>query len=478
MIQGLTQSKYMANAGSHYWTLVKINAAGQCRTEEIPQAREFFQQQFPELTQQSAEPDPAIQRRLLEQIPDTSELGRNFRHCHPAECCLRCFISGRIVQVCRQIAAQFGREHGFTANDLFRFVLGDSGRLHYSATQPLAIQILQTFEPERGKLNAWTIRLVKHHRELNAFLRQQGVYLVSDWAILNDTKSNQLQRIYSQFYTDSEVQEAVALLECYHAVYRHERLQQRREQLEKSQPGIRKRCLPPSEAQLHRIAQCFCLKTTLDLSPISLLTRLQAIATRLRHYRIWGGGGPLPTELLNPAELERQIEQIPNSDDEPDEPAEFLQDYRQQFMACLDRAIAQVISNYLRRQSSQKAEQFTTGLQLYHCQGRTMSEIAQQLGWDEQYQVTRLLRLKQLRADIRRRMLELLLDYTLDIAKRVRPHPDRLRSLDQQIESALDEQISEVISEAEREVLLPRHGPLRSLLAQQLCRYLDGLEFF
>jgi hypothetical protein len=48
----------------------------------------------------------------------------------------------------------------------------------------------------------------------NAFLLEHEVYLVSDWAILNDTSSKQLQRIFSQFHhlTSQEIQQAMQLL--------------------------------------------------------------------------------------------------------------------------------------------------------------------------------------------------------------------------------------------------------------------------
>jgi hypothetical protein len=56
------------------------------------------------------------------------------------------------------------------------------------------------------------------------------VYFISDWAILNDTKSKQLQRILAEFHhlSESEIRDSCILLESYHAVYRRDRLEQRR----------------------------------------------------------------------------------------------------------------------------------------------------------------------------------------------------------------------------------------------------------
>lgn len=72
------------------------------------------------------------------------------------------------------------------------------------------------------------MRLVKQHHELNAFLLEQGLCMLSDWAILNDTKPKKLRRVLTQFhhFTDPEVQQAVILLESYHAIYRRDRILQ------------------------------------------------------------------------------------------------------------------------------------------------------------------------------------------------------------------------------------------------------------
>ena len=90
-----------------------------------------------------------------------------------------------------------------------------------------------------------------------------------------------------------------------------------------------------------------------------------------------------------------------------DEPTEFLKFYRQQFLKCLDGAIEQVISErvtLLQRRDAQKAQSFLTALQLFH-QGRSMTEIAKLLNLQAQFHVSRLLKLKDFRADVRQQLL-------------------------------------------------------------------------
>ena len=162
-------------------------------------------------------------------------------------------------------------------------------------------------------------------------------------------------------------------------------------------------------------------------------------------------------------------------DDE--EQIEFIKLYQTQFLECLDKAISQVINDFiskLKRKRSSTEQSFITALHLFHCQGQSMTNIAPQIGLKKQFEVTRLLKLNELRADIRQRLLVMLRDRVLDAAK-LFADSQRLQSLDRQVESILDEQISGIIQEAESEAKNPiRTQPLRGLLARCLCRYLDS----
>jgi hypothetical protein len=126
----------------------------------------------------------------------------------------------------------------------------------------------------------------------NAFLLEHEVYLVSDWAILNDTSSKQLQRIFSQFHhlTSQEIQQAMQLLGSYHAVYRAQRLRAR-------QAGI-KGCQPPTTEQLRQMQDRLSTQTNRMICPETLLAQLEEMASRLRQYRIHVRRGSLAVSLL------------------------------------------------------------------------------------------------------------------------------------------------------------------------------------
>jgi hypothetical protein len=265
-------------AASRYWRLVRLDATGKRRIEEVDSAKAFFQQQFPEMVSKTDVTDAAIQRQLLDLLSDASNASSGDGTSHlMAERCLRCFISSQIEQVCIQLEAKFGSEHGFTRYDLFPFVLDDvgearsqssAGRGNPRSYQSFAAEILRTFDPKRSSLPTWTSRLVKHHREINTFLLDRGVYMVSDWAILNNITPSQLRRIFAEFHnlTPSEIQHASILLESYHAVYRRDRLKQRG-------TGIKGQCLPPTIDQLQQIAQLLNQKANRTFSPEAIMTK-------------------------------------------------------------------------------------------------------------------------------------------------------------------------------------------------------------
>ncbi len=240
----------MTNA-SRYWTLLRLNAAGQIKPIVLSNAQTFFQQHFPTVIEpasmeQESPADASIQRQLfaLQASTDTPMSTT-------AELCLRCFISYQIVQTCTAIQTQFGNYYGFTLQDLLPYVLNDEGKIP-ADPQCLAMQLLQNFQPTLSSLATWTARTVKQDHGLNRVLVEHGLYLVSDWAILNDTKPAQLPAILTNFhrFSPAEIEHNVALLESYRRVYLPDRLKQRRRQ-----------CAEPTPEQLARMSDCFHTQT-------------------------------------------------------------------------------------------------------------------------------------------------------------------------------------------------------------------------
>ncbi|MEB3355618.1 MAG: hypothetical protein VKK04_02645 [Synechococcales bacterium] len=453
-------SDRMMKAASRYWRLIRLRASGQRQIDEIVTAKAFFQDRFAA----SDRADSDLQRQLWQfmQIDGGDD--------HPASLCLRCFISYQIDQVCLKLAAQFGSQHGFSREDLLPFVLDDPGATGRSpqTTASFALDVLQTFDPNRAGLATWVTQRVKHHRELNAFLLEQGVYMVSDWAILNDTKLPQLQRVLTEFHalTPAEVQEFAQVLRAYHQVYRQDRLN--------SLTVTKGRaCAAPTQEQLDRMVVTLKGDVSPPPSPAAVMGQLRTLATYLRQYRIHARGGAVTTESLDQPELQATLAAPTH---EADEQTEFLQRYRQEFSQCLDQALAQVVGDRLasfQRRKSTSPDQFLRGLHLFHCEGQSMGEMASELGLKAQYQVTRLLKLKEFRADVRQNLLRLLGDRIRELATAY-ADPAQIQIMESQIETVLTDHIDTFMQAAEAEASVARHQPLSSVFARRLCHHLKA----
>ena len=465
-------------AASNYWQLCRLDRHGHRWLDVQPQAQAWFQAQFPALVAQGMIKDARVQAQLMAHLQQGSD-----EIASPAEACLRCALSHQIEQVCLRLAQQFGRRHGFTQTDLLPLVLNDTfagaqragwlqRQVDRSIPPPsLALEILASFDPSKSSLSTWVTQRVKEYPSLKFFLQEHGILQLTDWALLNDTKPTQLPRILMAFHgqTETEVAAAGELLGRYHAVYRRDRLRQ-------LTGTSRLKCPPPTLQQLEEMGDP-------HQSPAETLDQLQVLATQLRQYRLERKAGIRTMDSLdNPAIRARleQRQQVPAAtviEAEQDQDV-FLTVYRQQFVACLDGAIEQVLTT--KRQQWQQQPHKVNQYLIKNCgyctyftvRGQSMGDIAIQLGLKAQYQVSRLLKLKQLRAEIRHRMVQLLRERTLALAADY-ADPERLLQVDQRIDLALDEQIERMMQAAAAEASTAQSRSATSLFTRQLCSHLE-----
>ncbi len=456
---------------SKYWKLAKLKSSGGYTISEMADAKTFFTSAFPEFANWTQVRKDLIESQLIQWVrqPESEQNSQG------AELCLLCFISSEILLICLHLEERFGAKHGFKCHDLLPFVLDEPG-LRPVKTQPylsLSRQILQSFDPKQSSLATWTNRKVKFHPELNAFLLERGVYQVSNWAILNDTKPQQLHRILSLFHqrTPQEVEHSGHLLNCYHAVYRDGRSRQ---------PG--KRCQPPTPSQYQQMAELLIDKIDQKWSGNLVAAKLQELASRLREYRVYVRGKYLSTQTLDTAEPESWADRLPapesSQTEHETEVSEFLNLYRQQLMQGLDISLATVTNLWvekLKRRDQAKSQQFLTALYLFHCQGKSMGEIAQLVGLKAQYQVSRLLKLKSFRAEIRQKLVNVLQERLLEFLQKSDSFDaERLAIINQPLIEALDEQVNQLIVEAESDSHTAKQRTTECAFSQKLCGYLDN----
>ena len=473
---------------SKYWRLVRIDSFGKCQIDEVEDAKAFLHQQFSGLAEQEDIPDKEIQHQLLQWFQSNALiLAGEDTQGMMAELCLRCFISNEIKNICLELEQKFGKNHDFKSDDLLPLVLDTTDPALAKATpgiettyHSLTTRILRTFDPNKSSLSVWTTRIVKSNKEVQRFLLEHGIEQVTDWLILNQRTPGGLQRILSEFYrrTTTETQQAVQLLESYHQVYRAQLLEQRQQQ---GKTKVKSKYPPPTERQLRQIAEL--LSATRKLSPEAVLTELQELAKLIRGYRIYARGGPAPRVYLDNCDgIGNSSNAIGDSHpaDNQDELTELLKPYRD---ACLKQAVEQVIQHrlsYLQRKKGQKHQIFLKALHLFHCQGIPMGEIAAHFGWQAQYQVSRLLKLKDFRADVARRMLVYFRDslknrFAAHISKLTQDYndPDSLHEVESKMQEFLKPQIDQLIQAAEKEANNSKCRVMSSQFSQTICHYLD-----
>ncbi|GAB4366058.1 MAG: hypothetical protein Kow00121_03110 [Elainellaceae cyanobacterium] len=470
------------NALSRYWKICQISLAQERTGYEfraLPQAQQFLQTQFPSL---STSPSETIQTVLLSyfrsQNPATDAASRA-----QAGLCLRCNVSYPILKACQKIDNLFGGSKQFTYHDLLPFVLNDDGKTllmldsdgktqikldRSGNTQPVtykifAVEVLRTFKSDpssRMSLENWAFLQTKQHPELKTFLSEFGFQNLSDWALLNRVRPKQLEQLSEH---DRH------LVAAFHAVYRRDRLQQQR--------SVQK-CPDPSSAQLQEMGVGLQQQQVCFNTPEELLKALKRVATQLRQYDIWSYREPLELANEDGSYVDRPDlphESISEFDVEQKELLEFFQ---QQLQIALANAVNQEIDRCITKLKNSKkyapfAPQFVPGLQLYYDQGMSLKEIVPVLGMTSWDQARRILNPGELLTAVRTSTVQQLLSQILAKAQEKGltanpPHPDYLKTLSEQIEAYVDE---EVFCEAAEEIRAGKNRSMDSVYAQQLRLY-------
>ncbi|MBD2311081.1 hypothetical protein H6G20_05190 [Desertifilum sp. FACHB-1129] len=445
---------------SKYWLLVRIDSFGNCLTQEVEEAKAFFNHNFPEFVELDKISDREIQSQLMQWFK--SDLTR-----YPmADICLRCFISSQIKEICLELEQKFGRNHQFTSSDILPLVIDSKLPASHSENPSdrlsVTSRILQTFDPNKSNLSTWTLRIVKSDRLLKQFLLEHGIEQVTDWMLLSYTNPGRLKRILSDFdRTPAEINQAIQLLSFYHQIYRDQLFAHRK-------AGDKSRYPDPTPLQLQKMAEE--LSKIWVFSAQDVLEKLKNLAQLIRSDRLRSRN---QSSRFN--SLKESSKNIPLQEEKPNEQSEFLAGYLHHFETCLEQSVQQVIQarfTYLQTKKNCKAQNFIKALHLFHCQGVPMKEIAPQLGLNNQPQVSRLLALKALRSDIGRRMLLCLRTCVLNLAK-CYVDPLQLLTLESQVQTILSEEIAAELEKAKKEAHIGHNRVMNNQLSQAICQYLD-----
>ena len=427
-----------------YWTHSWLDMSGRLKKQEILPLKTFFQQQF---AVEDAEdlPDSLIQTRLSEL---RSTEAKSF-----AMGCLRCFVSHQIVTVCANLSQKFQLQRYFTQAELLAYVLTDINPLQSFESDaiylPLAVRVTQSFQPSHSGLASWTRRLVLQQKDLQRALMGNGIYLASDWAILNHATVLQVERRLAGQLSQIQLERTMLVLASFHAIYRHDRLQR---------VGAGQRCAVPTAEQLERMGQQLATAGLPDCKPEQILRSLRFLARQLRQLK--------PTAIS-------LDETVTTPSPLPDEQDEFLAHYEIQVRRCLKQAIRLVFDQKLadlQQTNPAKTAAFMQALSLFFLNKMPMAQIAPLVGLQKQFQVTRLLDLTRLRAEVRQQWLDLM-RYELPRMLRHYLESDQLQQLER-LDSLLEDSIDRIMAEDRADCYSAGHRS-NSLFRSCICRYLS-----
>ncbi len=381
-------------AARRYWSYQRLEPSDQLQTRELKAAQAFLLDQFGhQFGHQFGLPEPGsdreLQRRLMQQVRSADPAVARL-----ALACLRCFISHQMPPIALGLEQQFGAQTGLKRADLYAYLLDDPDpMLDLAPYQPLALRILRRFDPNQSGLGGWTKRLVGQDKRLSQMLlKDYGIYLATDWGILLQAKPEQLQRLLAKQLSPAEIAQFCQILDCYHRIYRRDRLAQR---LGGS------RCADPTPEQIQQMLADLQASGHLPANPPPLLAKLRQLAQYLRLLK----AKPLSIEIEPIGrQIERPVDQLSEAEQSQEQ---FLTAYRRLAQVCLQQTVNQLLAEriaYLRRRRSKaelpKDQAYLQAIRLFHCQSQSMSEIAPQVGLSQQYQVSRLLELPALQADL------------------------------------------------------------------------------
>ncbi|QNI71997.1 hypothetical protein CyaNS01_02903 [Cyanobium sp. NS01] len=226
--------------------------------------------------------------------------------------CLRCHVSHPLEQKLLGIHRQYGSHYGLDLLALASYALDDAGQqlsylqlrsLPTASIAPFTAQVVCSYELGHGAgLPHWARLKLQSHNGLKAHLRDHGLLLISEWALLADSSARRIRESLEVFGAGSlTVDRAVEL----HAAYRNHYPQAKAEHLQQTR---RASGWVPSDAFLSLIAPDQAPNTTRDqLLAMDRAVRL-VLSNQWQRARQQQDDGEAAYEVADPNTLAEVIE--------------------------------------------------------------------------------------------------------------------------------------------------------------------------
>ena len=300
-------------ADNHYVVLMRLSPEG-IRREHQPVAAHWLQ----DVSEVDGEAGRSHDLQLLQRAQLTSDP-------HPL-LCLRCRVSHPMEAWLRGTHSRYRQSYGLDLTAMASYALDDTGSLSIRTApetdapftyaeiaslptgliSPFAAEVIRTYDPNKCGLPHWARLKLQCHNDLKAYFRENGLLLISDWALLADSSTKRVRESWEVFGGGGFTSDAaMALHAAYKPLYR-EAMQAYRQSTGKAsgwQPDAR-----------------FLKSLAPDSSPAQVMEQLKGIATAIRRLQ----SGRWQQSACTDQELAEQLA-VPPSDSEQsgNDPAEL-----------------------------------------------------------------------------------------------------------------------------------------------------------
>ncbi len=498
---------------TRYWTIRIIanpldkncNSTKGYKEKQLDLARNFFAEEFPELSNQtslSSKDNQFIQvclwKMFHNQTLDVEQ--RAF-----AGLCLRCYVSHAIVKGCEILANRAGDQ--ISLEYLLPYVLNDDGNTFVVVNsdgnsksksqlivkdsgeiQPIpkdgnfvSVEVLSSYNPNLSdskkseSLDNWCIRRIRQNKDLQALLLEYGVWFPNEWSLL-------CREVPQKLYENNCLKDGDRhFIEVFHAVYRRDRRKLRQ----------RGRCSQPTDAQLEEMLSLLKSKNIILRSGAELIEKFQEIAEILHKDNYSTKTGKPQADSIDAANSSEDKDNYfskLNENASEDNNCEKMEEniVRKTLNQLPPEALYYAISFRIpqrvellksRRCTRAYAERFVDGLRLYYREVNPLSlnEIAKQwnITWSK---ARRIFELSELIANVQSKSEQIFIRKIQErasqfFAEKISNNPNNLRDIAEEVRSFLDKIAFE---QARAEIISPRSPYKKSLFAQILRKYLNN----
>lgn len=489
-----------------YWTICVItnpfdfdyNFTSCYRTKQSALARNFFEEEFPQLKTQTSLSSEDNQYVLLNLWKTFHNQTLDRKQRAKAGLCLRSYVSYAIISGCKILAKR--TDHQLIFDELLSYVLNDDGNAFIvvdsdgktqfilkdsGETQSIpkagnffSVEVLSSYNPNLSdsknseSLDNWCIRRIKQNKDLQTLLLEYGVWVPSDWSLL----CRQVPQSLEACLKDGDCN----FIEVFHAVYRRDRRESRQ----------RGRCHEPTHSQLEEMQDLLQGKGIIVDSASELIQKFKEIAEILHqdnHYITTGKPQADSIDASNSSEdnndsfsklNELGAKNISYEEMEENELRELLNQLPHEalYRAISFRVPQRVELLAAKKSSSAYAYKLVEGLRLYYhdIHPLSLSKIAKKwnINWAK---ARRIFEISELIDDVKSTSEKIFISKIKEesshfFAEEVSCNPKKLKEITEEVRSFLDEI---AFKEAYAEITASRSPYKNSLFAQILRIYIN-----